>query len=60
MLLIHILGFFGVLIPLIYLSEHKSASEVFTTFENLGGWSSNGVSFFVGLITVMGVFLGRY
>ena len=59
MLLFHILGFFGLLIPLVYLSPHQSAHEVFTHFLNLGGWSSTALSFFVGLITVSGAFPGE-
>lgn len=57
-LFFHILGFFGILIPLVYLSPHQSAKEVFTTFYNGGGWSSNGLSFFVGLVTAMDAFPG--
>ena len=59
MLIIHVLGFFGVLIPLVYLSPHKSAHEVFTTFQNLGGWKTDGLSFFVGFTTAMTCFLGE-
>ena len=59
MFLFHIMGFFGVLIPLVYLAPHQSANEVFTTFLNLGDWSTNGLSFFVGLITAMDSFPGR-
>jgi choline transport protein len=36
-LILHVLGFFAVLIPLVYLSDHNSAS-IFTTFVNSGGW----------------------
>ena len=60
MLLFHILGFFGILIPLIYLAPHQPAHEVFTTFLNTGDWSTNGISFFVGLITAMDFFPGRH
>jgi len=59
MLILYVMGFFAVLIPLVYLAPHKSASEVFTTFQNLGGWNSMGLSFFVGFITAMGSFLGK-
>ncbi|KAF2872028.1 amino acid/polyamine transporter I [Massariosphaeria phaeospora] len=45
----HIVGFFAVLIPLVYLAPHGEPSAVFTTFLNLGGWDSQTVSFFVGL-----------
>ena len=60
MLLIHILGFFGILIPLVYLSPHQSAKFVFTDFLNLGGWSSKPLSFFIGLITALDSFPGKW
>lgn len=41
-LIIHIVGFFAVLIPLWTLSPRLPASEVFGTITNLGGWSSPG------------------
>lgn len=60
MLIIYILGFFGVLVPLAYLAPHKSAKEVFLTFQNLGGWSSMGLSFLVGWITSVTSFVGEH
>ena len=57
-LIIHILGFFGVLVPLIFTAPHGSASEVFGHFENGGGWSTQGLSFFVGIVTGVYSFLG--
>jgi len=49
-LIIHVLGFFGILIPMIYLTPaHNSAKEVFTTFNNIGQWSSKALAFFIGL-----------
>ncbi|KAK3331674.1 amino acid/polyamine transporter I [Cercophora scortea] len=47
-LILHLAGFFAILIPLVYLSPHNSASSVFTTFINEGGWSTQTLSFFVG------------
>ncbi|KAI1471073.1 putative GABA permease [Daldinia caldariorum] len=47
-LVLHVLGFFAVLIPLVYLSPHGDAS-LFTTFVNAGGWPTQGLSFVVGL-----------
>lgn len=59
-LIIHVLGFFAILIPLVYLAPHGSASEVFTLFRNAGNWPSQGLSFFVGLIglgfSLLGIF----
>ncbi|KAF8867268.1 amino acid transporter-like protein [Acephala macrosclerotiorum] len=57
-LCLHILGFFGILIPLVYLAPHGSAKDVFATFINGGGWATDGTSFFVGLITSVFSFLG--
>lgn len=60
-LIIHILGFFGILIPLVYLAPHSTVKDVFATFNNAGGWSSTGLSFFVGLTTSLYSFIGmRY
>jgi len=57
-LILHVVGFFAILIPLVTLSPQNSASEVFTTFQNLGGWDSMGLSFFVGLTGTVFAFLG--
>ncbi|TVY55613.1 Choline transport protein [Lachnellula suecica] len=57
-LCVHILGFFAILIPLVYLAPHGSTTDVFATFINGGGWNTDGVSFFVGLTTSVFSFLG--
>lgn len=57
-LVLHILGFFAILIPLVYLAPHSAPSEVFTVFLNSGGWRSQGLSFFIGLIGNATAFLG--
>ena len=49
-LIVHILGFVGIIVPLVYLTpSHNSAKEIFTTFHNTGGWSTHALAFFVGL-----------
>ena len=58
-LIIHVLGFFAIMIPLVYTSSHGSASTVFTSFVNEGGWSSQGLSFWVGIIGNVFAFLGE-
>ena len=51
MLIIHVLGFFAVLIPLVYMAPQKSsAHDVFTVFSNGGNWPTQGLSFFIGLL----------
>jgi choline transport protein len=49
-LIVHILGFFGILVPLVYLTPaHNSAKDIFSTFHNQGAWSTQTLAFFVGL-----------
>lgn len=57
-LFLHLLGFFGVLIPLWVLAPRNSPEMVFTQFENLGGWPTQGLSFMVGLLTSVYGLLG--
>ena len=59
LLVFYIMTFFGVMITLAYLAPHRTASEVFTVFQNLGGWPTQSLSFFVGWITSVGSFLGE-
>lgn len=55
---IHIVGFFAILIPLVYLAPHSSAEFVFTDLANTSGWSSNGLVWFIGLISSNLPFIG--
>lgn len=49
-LIVHVLGFFGILVPLVYLTPaHNSAKDIFTTFHNKGQWPTQALAFFVGL-----------
>jgi choline transport protein len=57
-LIIHVLGFFGILIPLWVLAPRSSASSVFTGITNFGGWPTNGLAFMVGLLTPVYTLLG--
>jgi hypothetical protein len=57
-LVLHLLGFFAILIPLTYMSDHGSAKDVFATWVNSGEWSSQGVSTLVGLTGAVFAFAG--
>lgn len=59
-LVLHVLGFVAILIPLVYLAPHSAPSEVFAVFLNSGGWSSQGLAFFIGLIRNATAFLGKF
>ena len=50
-LVLHLSAFLAVLVPMVYYSPHGSATDVFVTFGNNAGWSSNGLAWFVGLIS---------
>ncbi|KAL4880520.1 amino acid/polyamine transporter I [Aspergillus karnatakaensis] len=57
-LVVHILGFFAVLIPLLSLAEFGDAKTVFTEFNNEGGWPTQGLSVMVGLTGSIFAFAG--
>lgn len=57
-LIIHILGFFAILLPLAILGPHQDASEVFKTLLNTGNWPTQGLSFMIGLIGSVYTFTG--
>lgn len=59
-LVIHVLGFFGLIVAIIVLSPHQDASFVFTKFINNGNFSTQGLSFFVGLIGNVFAFVGMF
>ena len=50
-LALHIAGFFAIMIPLVVLAPKSSPSFVFAQFTDLAGWNSNGLAWFVGLIS---------
>lgn len=49
-LIVHVLGFFSILVPMVYFSgNYNSAKVIFTTFNNSGNWPTTALAFFVGL-----------
>jgi len=57
-LIVHLLGFFAVLVPLWVLAPRSSPKDVFTGFSNFGGWSSTGLAFMVGLLAPVYTLIG--
>ncbi|KAK5687105.1 hypothetical protein LTS10_001242 [Elasticomyces elasticus] len=57
-LIIHVFGFFAILIPLWVLAPRNTAKAVFTEFTNADGWPSQGVACLVGIIGPMYSLLG--
>lgn len=54
----HIVGFFGIMIPLVAKAHHRSKEEVFKEFLNGGKFHSQGLSWFVGLSGAAFAFAG--
>jgi hypothetical protein len=59
-LIIHVFGFFAVLIPLWVLAPIQSASRVFLSIEDRGGWRNSGLSCLVGLVAPVYALIGQY
>lgn len=59
-LVLHVTGFFAILITLVYLAPKNAPSDVFKVFINGGGFSTDGQSWLVGTVTVMFTFIGEY
>lgn len=57
-LVLHILGFVAIIVPLVYLSPHASAASVLKTVLNEGGWPTQGLSYCVGYIGNVAIFVG--
>lgn len=57
-LIVHIFGFFCIIIPLWVLAPKAPASEVFGGFNDFGDWGSIGAACFVGSIAAAGSFGG--
>lgn len=58
-LILHIFGFFAVMIPLWVMAPRTPTETVFTEFTNAGGWSSMGLACLVGQLTPIFSFLGK-
>ncbi|KAJ5730284.1 amino acid transporter [Penicillium malachiteum] len=56
--IVHVLGFFAFLIPMVYLGPRADARSVFIQTFNFGGWSDVTMAAFVGLKGTISMFLG--
>jgi choline transport protein len=53
LLVVHVFGFFAVIIVIWVMSPRNTATVVFTQFANDGGWSTMGLSLMVGQISAI-------
>lgn len=58
-LIVHVLGFFAVLIPLVYLGPRADPRSVFVLSFNYGGWHDITLASFIGLKGTVAAFLGK-
>ena len=57
-LLVHVVGVFAIVIPLLVLSPRNDARTALLHFENGGNWPTMGIAFMVGLLTSLSSMLG--
>ena len=57
-LILHILGFFGILIPLVYYSPKGDTASVLSAYYNQVNWPTYGLSFMVGTLGLAFSFVG--
>ncbi|KAK5111932.1 hypothetical protein LTR85_011679 [Meristemomyces frigidus] len=57
-LVLHVVGFFAILIPLVYLAPISSNAFVWSEFTNFSGYSSSGLSWFIGQSASAILFIG--
>ncbi len=56
---IHIGGFIGILVPLVYFAPHGTANDVFGQFLTGGGYENQGLTFFFGIVASVFAFVGK-
>jgi choline transport protein len=57
-LVVHIVGFFGVMLPLVLLGEPVKSKDVWNNWLNLGEWQTQGLSFCIGILGNVFAFVG--
>lgn len=60
LMILHILSWAAIVIVLWTMAPHQSAKTVFMQWENLGGWSSMGLSVMIGQISAIYASLSMY
>lgn len=57
-LVLHVFGFFAILVPLWILAPISSAHDVFTTFNDGGNWNSTGLAVLIGILSPQVALIG--
>ncbi|KAF7915329.1 uncharacterized protein EAE98_011195 [Botrytis deweyae] len=57
-LILHLIGFFVIIIPLWVMGPRGDPNTVLLNFTNDGGWSSKGLAAMIGLVSPMSVLIG--
>ena len=56
-LVLHILGVFGIVIPLWVMAPHGNVHDTIFRFTNSGGWHSDGLAAVIGMIPMVGMLI---
>ncbi|KAI0146966.1 putative GABA transporter [Xylariaceae sp. FL1272] len=57
-LVLHLVGLLGILVPLVYYAQHNDAEFVFKLLYNNGGWPTEGLAFPIGLPSIASTLIG--
>jgi choline transport protein len=57
-LILHVVGFFAILIPIVHLSPISSNAFVWSEFTNFSGYKSSGLSWLIGQSASAILFIG--
>lgn len=57
-LILHVIGFFAIMIPIVYLAPISDSKFVWAEFTNYSGYSSDGLSWLIGQSAVAILFIG--
>jgi hypothetical protein len=56
-LVLHILGVFGVVIPLWVMAPHGKVHDKIFRFTNSGGWRNDGLAVVIGMVPMIGMLI---
>jgi len=54
-LVLHVLGVFGIVIPLWVMAPHGNVHETIFKFTNSGGWHNDGLAVVIGMVPMIGM-----
>lgn len=56
-LVLHVLGVFGIIIPLWVLAPRGNVHDTILNFTNSGGWENDGLAVVIGMVPMIGMLI---